>query len=316
MKSFFKGILVVIILGAIGFGGYIGYRDYIGPKFFNKEVNQNIEENKNNEEQVNNNQNIQNEENTEEVRKANDEIEALKKENERLQAMVKDTFLVGTVDTLINYNTAKELAMKYSIDFSDEILGNYVKNVFENSAPQTESTVANNPKSIVAMVGYINYGKTLALDYVIDQIVEKTAKYNEADKQNEALVKQLEAKYKNDEDLKKISNKDEKINYLLDKNAKEQVREVLKMETSNLGSDIYSKLLKEYNPVYYNSLLKNDPLPVSMELPSVDVNEYLKQVGMDKKEDTETQDTKDENTETKSNEEVKTEQTENVDEKK
>ena len=103
---------------------------------------------------------------------------------------------------------------------------------------------------------------------------------------------------------------------MLDKNAKEQVREVLKMETSNLGSDIYSKLLKEYNPVYYNSLLKNDPLPVSMELPSVDVNEYLKQVGMDKKEDTETQDTKDENTETKSNEEVKTEQTENVDEKK
>lgn len=149
----------------------------------------------------------------------------------------------------------------------------------ETSPKQTPDTIANNPKSIIAMVGYKDYGRSLALDYVMQEIVKQTASVKDEDRNNDELVGQLTEKYKNNSLVKNNKNTEQVKEIVLNLDAEDKVKEVLEMEMKSISDKLYETLLKEYNPTYYNALVKGEEIAVPDEKPEKDPEAYKKQIG-------------------------------------
>lgn len=248
-----------------------------------------------------------------------DKISSLEKEVEDLKSNEKsvDSQTSYAINDKINYLIAQQMATTHNIDFNDNILTNYVKTLSETSPKQTPDTIANNPKSIIAMVGYKDYGRSLALDYVMQEIVKQTASVKDEDRNNDELVNQLLEKYKNNSLVKNNKNPEQVKEIVLKLDAEDKVKEVLEMEMKSISDKLYETLLKEYNPTYYNALVKGEEIGVPDETPEKDPDKYKKQIGYaeesktsntttnDDKKDTKTEDNgKKDNKEEKSEEKV------------
>ena len=210
-----------------------------------------------------------------------DKIANLEKEVEELKSSKNniDAQTSYAINDKINYLIAQQMATTHNIDFNDNILTNYVKTLAETSPKQTPDTIANNPKSIIAMVGYKDYGRSLALDYVMQEIVKQTASVKDEDRNNDELVGQLIEKYKNNSLVKNNKNTEQVKEIVLKLDAEDKVKEVLEMEMKSISDKLYETLLKEYNPTYYNALVKGEEIAVPDETPEKDSEKYKKQIG-------------------------------------
>lgn len=210
-----------------------------------------------------------------------DKIADLEKEVEELKSNENnmDSQTSYAINDKINYLIAQQMATTHNIDFNESILTNYVKTLAETSPKQTPDTIANNPKSIIAMVGYKDYGRSLALDYVMQEIVKQTASVKEEDRNNDELVGQLKEKYKNNSLVKNNKNTEQVKEIVLKLDAEDKVKEVLEMEMKSISDKLYETLLKEYNPTYYNALVKGEEIAVPDETPERDSEKYKKQIG-------------------------------------
>lgn len=210
-----------------------------------------------------------------------DKIANLEKEVEELKSNDNnvDSQTSYAINDKINYLIAQQMASTHNIDFNDNILTNYVKTLAETSPKQTPDTIANNPKSIIAMVGYKDYGRSLALDYVMQEIVKQTASVKDEDRNNDELVGQLTEKYKNNSLVKNNKNTEQVKEIVLKLDAEDKVKEVLEMEMKSISDKLYETLLKEYNPTYYNALVKGEEIAVPDEKPEKDPEAYKKQIG-------------------------------------
>ena len=210
-----------------------------------------------------------------------DKIANLEKEVEELKSNENsvDSQTSYAINDKINYLIAQQMASTHNIDFNDNILTNYVKTLAETSPKQTPDTIANNPKSIIAMVGYKDYGRSLALDYVMQEIVKQTASVKDEDRNNDELVGQLTEKYKNNSLVKNNKNTEQVKEIVLKLDAEDKVKEVLEMEMKSISDKLYETLLKEYNPTYYNALVKGEEIAVPDEKPEKDPEAYKKQIG-------------------------------------
>lgn len=210
-----------------------------------------------------------------------DKIANLEKEVEELKSNENnvDSQTSYAINDKINYLIAQQMAFTHNIDFNDNILTNYVKTLAETSSKQTPDTIANNPKSIIAMVGYKDYGRSLALDYVMQEIVKQTASVKDEDRNNDELVGQLTEKYKNNSLVKNNKNTEQVKEIVLKLDAEDKVKEVLEMEMKSISDKLYETLLKEYNPTYYNALVKGEEIAVPDEKPEKDPEAYKKQIG-------------------------------------
>lgn len=175
---------------------------------------------------------------------------------------VEEKVTASGINDEINYMLAEKLAAAHNVPFSDEILAEYTKTIFKNTPPQTPDTIENNPKTLVAIVGYKEYGKSLALDYVMKEIINKTALVKDEDRANEELVKTLLEKYKDNDKIKQVKGEDQKKEVALKLNAEENVQNFLEMEMKTMSGEIYTDLLKKYNPEYYNSVQKGNPIEI------------------------------------------------------
>lgn len=210
-----------------------------------------------------------------------DKIANLEKEVEELKSNENsvDSQTSYAINDKINYLIAQQMASTHNIDFNDNILTNYVKTLAETSPKQTPDTIANNPKSIIAMVGYKDYGRSLALDYVMQEIVKQTASVKDEDRNNDELVGQLTEKYKNNSLVKNNKNTEQVKEIVLKLDAEDKVKEVLEMEMKSISDKLYETLLKEYNPTYYNALVKGEEIAVPDGKPEKDPEAYKKQIG-------------------------------------
>lgn len=210
-----------------------------------------------------------------------DKIADLEKEVEELKSSENnmDSQTSYAINDKINYLIAQQMATTHNIDFNESILTNYVKTLAETSPKQTPDTIANNPKSIIAMVGYKDYGRSLALDYVMQEIVKQTATVKDEDRNNDELVGQLTEKYKNNSLVKNNKNTEQVKEIVLKLDAEDKVKEVLEMEMKSISDKLYETLLKEYNPTYYNALVKGEEIAVPDETPERDSDKYKKQIG-------------------------------------
>lgn len=210
-----------------------------------------------------------------------DKIANLEKEVEELKSNENsvDSQTSYAINNKINYLIAQQMASTHNIDFNDNILTNYVKTLAETSPKQTPDTIANNPKSIIAMVGYKDYGRSLALDYVMQEIVKQTASVKDEDRNNDELVGQLTEKYKNNSLVKNNKNTEQVKEIVLKLDAEDKVKEVLEMEMKSISDKLYETLLKEYNPTYYNALVKGEEIAVPDGKPEKDPEAYKKQIG-------------------------------------
>lgn len=210
-----------------------------------------------------------------------DKIANLEKEVEELKSNENsvDSQTSYAINDKINYLIAQQMASTHNIDFNDNILTNYVKTLAETSPKQTPDTISNNPKSIIAMVGYKDYGRSLALDYVMQEIVKQTASVKDEDRNNDELVGQLTEKYKNNSLVKNNKNTEQVKEIVLKLDAEDKVKEVLEMEMKSISDKLYETLLKEYNPTYYNALVKGEEIAVPDEKPEKDPEAYKKQIG-------------------------------------
>lgn len=246
-----------------------------------------------------------------------DQIASLEKEVEDLKSNKdkSDPQTSYAINDKINYLIAQQMATTHNIDFNENILTNYVKTLSETSPKQTSDTIADNPKSIIAMVGYKDYGRSLALDYVMQEIIKQTASVKDEDRNNEELINQLKEKYKNNSMVKKNQNSEQVKELVLKLDAEDKVKEVLEMEMKSISAKLYETLLKEYNPTYYNALLKGEELAVPDDTPEKDTEAYKKQIGyVDEAETSNTtttddkKDAKTEDNDKKDNKEEKTEE--------
>lgn len=194
----------------------------------------------------------------------NKEVKQAESKSEKIVEKPKEVekITASGINDEINYILAEKLAQAHNITFNEDILAEYTKTIFKNTPPQTPDTIEGNPKTLVAIVGYKEYGKSLALDYVIQEIVNKTAVVKEEDKVNEELIKTLLEKYKGNEKLSKATNDNQRKEIALKLNAEDNVRNFLEMEMKSMSGEVYTDLLKKYNPEYYNSVQKGNPIEI------------------------------------------------------